>query len=118
MEEQIELLKTADEYLNKLTKGTLEAAVNFHSGQEYQGFQSVSLIANGIMWLVEAIELTRQVQKEEISTQSIMIIINEINEAMQKRDTVAIADLLEYEVSPILRQWQDSIQELNGITTN
>jgi transcriptional regulator of heat shock response len=112
MEEQIELLKTAYEYLTNLTKGTLEAAVNFQSGQEFKGFQSVSLIANGIMWLIEAIEMTRQVQEEEISIDGIADIVREINEAMQKRDTVSLADLLEFEVSPILQKWQDNIQKL------
>jgi len=114
MEEQIEVLRTAYEYLNKLTQGTLQAAEYFHSGQEYKGFQSVSLIADGTLWLVGAIELTRQVQKEEVRTEGIMTITNEINEAMQKNDTVLIADLLEFEIFPVLQQWQLGIQKSIG----
>ncbi|AFM42719.1 hypothetical protein Desaci_3838 [Desulfosporosinus acidiphilus SJ4] len=112
MEEQIEALKTADEYLNKLRKGTVDAAVLFQSGQEYKGFQFVTLIAEGISWLVQVIELTRQFQIEDIPINNVMDIISEINEAMEKRDTVTISDLLEFEVSPILQEWQESIQKL------
>ena len=115
MEEQIEVLRTAYEYLNKLKKGTLEAAEYFHSGQEYKGFQSVSLIADGTLWLVGAIELTRRVQKEEIKTEGIMAKINEINEAMQKNDMVLIADLLEFEIVPVFQQWQLGIQKSIGL---
>lgn len=111
MEEQIEILRTAYEYFDKLIIGTIEAVECFHRGQEYKGFQSVVLIADGTLWLIEAIELTRQVQKEEIHTEGIMDRINEINEAMQKKDTVLIADLLEFEVVPILQLWQLSIQK-------
>lgn len=111
MEKQIEVLRTAYEYLNKLTKGTLEAAEYFHSGQEYKGFQSVSLIADGILWLVEAIELTRLVQKEQITTEGILAKINEINNAMLKKDIVLVADLLEFEVVPMLQMWQSGVQK-------
>jgi len=114
MEEQIEVLRTAYEYLDKLMKGTLVAADDFHSGQENKGFQSVSLIADGTLWLIEAIELTRQVQKKEIMTAGIMAKITEINEAMQKKDMVLIADLLEFEVVPILQMWQMGIQDSIG----
>lgn len=111
MEEQIEVLSTAYEYLDKLTQGTLQAAQNLYSGQEYKGFQSISLIADGISWLIQVFELTRQVQKEEIRTEGIVEIIDEINVALQKKDTVSIADLLEYEVIPILKKWQLSLQK-------
>ena len=111
MEEKIEVLHTAYEYLNQLIKGTIEAVEYFHRGQEYKGFQSVSLIADGALWLIEAIELTRQVQKVEIKTEGIMLKIIEITEAMQKKDTVLMADLLEFEVVPILRLWQRSIKK-------
>lgn len=115
MEEQIEVLRTAYEYLNRLTQGTLEAAEYFHCGQEYKGFQSVSLIADGTLWLVEVIELTRGVQKEVITTEGMMNRINEVNEAMQKKDSVLIADLLEYEIVPVLQQWQLGIQKSIGL---
>ena len=115
IEEHIEVLRTAYEYINKLTQGTLEAAEYFHSGQEDKGFQSVSLIADGILWLVGAIELTRRVQKQEIKTEGIMAKINEINEAMQKNDTVLIADLLEFEIVPVFQQWQLGIQKSIGL---
>ena len=115
IEQQIELICTAYEYINKLTQGTLEATEYFHSGQEDKGFQSVSLIADGTLWLVGAIELTRRVQKEEIKTEGIMAKINEINEAMQKNDTVLIADLLEFEIVPVFQQWQLSIQKSIGL---
>ncbi|HVJ50749.1 hypothetical protein [Desulfitobacterium sp.] len=114
MEEQIEILRTADEYLDKLIKGTSEAAEYLYSGQENKGFQLVSLIADGIMWLIEVIEITSQVQKEEITTSDVMSKINEINEAIKIKDTVTVADLLEFEVVPILEQWQLSIQKLLG----
>ncbi|KLU65070.1 hypothetical protein DEAC_c30370 [Desulfosporosinus acididurans] len=115
MEEQIEMLRTADDYLNKLIKGSLDAAVFFQSGQESEGFQFVALIAQGISWLVQVIELTRQVQIEKIPIEGIMDIISQVNEAMEKRDTVAMSDLLEFEVTPILQQWQESIQKLLSI---
>lgn len=109
MEEQIEVLQTAKKYLKKLLNGVALASEFFQSGHARRGFELVAQIAEGLQWLTEALRLTQDVQQNKIETSAMDEKLREIIEAIVNEDSVLLSDLLEYELQPILKEWDSSL---------
>lgn len=112
MNEKYEILKTVDEYATKLRIGILECSKLFQSGQTADGSESVITIIEGLQWVIDAIALTSDIQKEPIDSTEINLKLNEIVDAFKNEDYILIGDLFEYEILPILTEWQEKISKL------
>lgn len=112
MNEKYELLKTVDEYAAKLKIGILECSKLFQSGQTSEGSESVITIIEGLQWIIDAIALTVDIQKEPIDSVEINSKLYEIIDAFKNEDYILIGDLFEYEILPILTEWQEKISNL------
>ncbi|MCS4468464.1 hypothetical protein JTS96_07730 [Clostridium botulinum] len=53
MNEKIEALRTASEYILNLKNGIKTASENFQNGNEQEGNDLVPLIADGINWITQ-----------------------------------------------------------------
>ncbi|MBV4430571.1 hypothetical protein KM803_04385 [Clostridium tyrobutyricum] len=100
--QKIELLRTVKEYINNLRKGITKSAEYFQSGEDEKGFNMVTSIAEGINWIADAIESTRDIVNKNIFLDNLNDKLNQIVEAMENRDTVLIGDLFQYELLPII----------------
>ena len=112
MNEKYELLKTVDEYISKLKIGILECSKLFQSGQTSEGSESVITIIEGLQWIIDAIALTSDIQKEPIDSAGINSKLNEIIDAFKNEDYILIGDLFEYEILPMLTDWQEKINKI------
>lgn len=110
-EAQIEALKTADEYLDKLKSGINKAVNLFANDKQERGCDYLALISKGIEWIVEVVSLTKESQKEEIEIQNINEHLESIVEALENEDYTLVGDLLNYEVLPILENVHEKIKE-------
>lgn len=110
-EAQIEVLKTADEYLDKLKSGISKAVNLFENDKQEEGCDYLALISKGIEWIVEVVSLTKESQKEEIEIQNINEHLESIVEALENEDYTLVGDLLNYEVLPILENVHEKIKE-------
>lgn len=109
MEDKINSLKTAYEYIDSLKGGINLAVENFQNNNRKEAIDVVIQLAEGLEWLISVLTLTKDVQKEQIDINNILENINNINEAFENEDYILISDILEYEVLPVLEEYKKSI---------
>lgn len=109
--EKEELLRTIGECLDKLIKEIQYSVELFQCGKENDAFKYITDIIEGLIAIIDAINLTKDVQKNTINISEINQYLIEINECFNNKDYILLSDLLEYEVTPILSQWRIKIVE-------
>ncbi|NRT73716.1 hypothetical protein [Clostridium beijerinckii] len=112
MEEQLEALKTANEYIDNLKNGVNSLVDKINSGEENSGIALIPLIADGLDWLINVIKLTKDLHKGTISVENSSEILEQIIEALDNEDYVLLGDLFNYEFLPILENIQLSIRSV------
>ncbi|OOM77928.1 hypothetical protein CLPUN_21010 [Clostridium puniceum] len=108
--EKIEALSSANEYLYNLKGGIKSIVEAIQEGREQEGINLVSAVAEGIDWVSNVINLTKDIQKNEIEIQDINEQIEAIIEALENEDYILVGDLFNYEILPILDRVHDEIQ--------
>lgn len=112
MNEQIDALKSASEYIDNL-KGGIDTLVKcIENGEEQKGCGYIPLMADGIEWLINVINLTKEFHEGKVSLDSIEEKLAEIVEALENEDYTLVGDLFNYEVLPILEATQNKINSL------
>lgn len=109
MNEKFEALKTASKYIGNLKMGIMSSADNFQSGEENKALESIPLIVDGIDWLTQVIQLTKDIQKSEISLEELNERLEEIVEAVENSDFILVGDLFQYELIPIIDDIEEKI---------
>lgn len=112
MDNKIDVLNTAKDYIDSLKKGIMHAVNCYQSGEESKGSALVIQICDGIEWLVKALTLSHEVINSEQSINELNEKLSEIVEAFQNEDYILIGDLLDYEVVPTLDKIQSSIKNI------
>ena len=115
MNNKYEILKTMEEYIVNLKQGLQEVSNLFQSGENYQGAQSIFNVIDGIQWLTDALTLTLDILKEKIDISELNGKLSEIVEAFENEDYVLVGDLFQYEVLPILEEWEQNIKVSNAV---
>lgn len=100
--EEIETLKTANEYMNNLKNGINSIVEKFQSGNESEALDILPLVIDGMQWMSQVILLTRDVQKKNLNFVEFNEKLEEIVEAIQNEDYILVGDLFEYEILPLL----------------
>jgi len=109
-EEMIDTLKSADEYLGNLKNG-ISTMVTFFQMEEYEKACSYMVsVSKGLDWLIKAIALTQEVQKEKIEFEGLNDYFNQITEALENEDYTLVGDLFEYEITPILNDIHEKVK--------
>lgn len=114
MEDKLEVLRDAYNYIDNLKKGIEDLSERINKGNEEKGLTLIPLISDGLEWVTKVIELTKDVQKEEVSTGDLNEKLKEIIEAIDNEDYILVGDLFNYEIIPIL----DEIKGKIGIIVN
>lgn len=112
MNEQMEALRTANEYLDNLIGGVKKVANYIEQGEEEKGVELISYIADGIEWLLSAVNLTQEVHEGSVNIGAINEKLEEIVEALENEDYVLVGDLFNYEILPILEDIQGNIRNV------
>lgn len=109
MEDKINSLKTAYQYIDSLKSGINLSVENFQNNNRKEATEIVVQLAEGLEWLINVLTLTEDIQKEKIDVNKILENINSINEAFENEDYILISDILEYEILSILEEYQKCI---------
>lgn len=112
MNEQIEALKTGNEYLDKLIDGVKKVVTYIEQGEEEKGIGLIPSIADGIEWILNLVNLTQEVHNGSIAGGDIHEKLEEIVEGLENEDYVLVGDLFNYEVLPILEEIQQNIRKI------
>lgn len=107
---QRDIMQTAKEYLIKFLPGTNEAIEAFRQGKNEVGVNICSYIEEGLVWLMEIVRLTKDVQPEEMSEESMKIKIDMLVDAYENEDYTLMGDILEFEIRPIVEKWDKIIK--------
>lgn len=103
---KIEVLETAQEYMEKLCQGIETAGEYLMTGNQGEALNYVVQIIEGLQWLLEAMALTQDAQKDPIDITELLVHFHEAREALENQDYILLSDLLSYEVAPVLEEWQ------------
>lgn len=112
MNEKIESLKTADEYIDNIKNGIEEIVNKINSGNENNGIALIGQVADGIDLLAQILKLTSEVHKGNIPIDDMNEKLKEIIEAMENEDYVLTGDLFQYELLPVLDIIQSDIRKI------
>ena len=110
LNEKIEVLQSADEYLYKLRNGILELVDLMQAEKEHQAILLIPEISDGIDWITKVIDLTSDIQKKQIEINHINEHLESIIEALENEDYILVSDIFNYEIIPILDKVHDEIR--------
>jgi hypothetical protein len=112
-------LTNAKEYLEKLIPGFQKAADLFRMGNEQEANQYYLQILDGVDWfsqviltIVNAQENIFEAQSLEERQKKLTDLMGQMLEANKNQDWVLLADLLEYEMIPFYKVWQEVLSEV------
>jgi hypothetical protein len=112
-------LTNAKEYLEKLVPGFQKAADLFRMGNEQEANQYYLQILDGIDWFSQVILTIVNAQVDIFKEQNLeerqknlTNIMAQMLEANQNQDWVLIADLLEYEMTPLYKDWEEVLSKI------
>lgn len=107
--EKLEVLLTAKEYAGRLIEGIDATVQLFQGGNEGRANENMLDIIDGLQWLISAISSTWDIQREKIHVSDINEHLAEMVSAFENTDYVLLADLLEYEITPVLKDWEEAL---------
>lgn len=111
MDEKIDILVTASEYIKKLNSAIITLTEYFQSGDYSKGSALTVDIAEGLKWVLDVVILTKDIQKENIEIDEINEKLNEIVIAFENEDYILIGDLFQYEIYPLLEDIKEKINK-------
>lgn len=112
MNEQMEALISANEYLDNLIGGIKKVVNYIEQGEEGKGIELIPTIADGIEWLLSAINLTQEVHKGSVGIGNLNGKLEEVVDALENEDYVLVGDLFNYEILPILEDIKGNIKKI------
>lgn len=112
MEKQMEVLITANTYIDKLKVGINNVVNDINSGNENSAMNAMNSIFDGIEWLTNVISLTRDLHKGKVSIGNTNEVLLEMIESLENEDYVLISDLFQYEFLPVIEGIQSDIRNI------
>lgn len=110
MNSEYEILDTANEYINNLKYESNRISDYIEEGKDGEGLGLIPLIADGVEWLLNVINLTKKTHKGIIDTDKISEILYEIVQALENEDNILVGDLFKYEMIENLNEIQNNIK--------
>ena len=108
--EEKEILITLDEYLYNLEEGIKNVSNLIQEGREQESFDIIAQIADGLQWVEQAVNVTKEYHKDKLSLKEINSFIEEISEALENEDYILVGDLFLYEIMPIIEKLHSDIK--------
>lgn len=109
--EEKEVLITVNEYLDNLKEGMKNISDLIQDGKEQESFNFIAQVADGLQWIDEAFNSTKETHNNELNLEPINEFIEEISEALENEDYILVSDLFVYEITPILENLQSNIKK-------
>lgn len=106
----LETLETCEEYVPRLITATKDIAYHLQSGNEAAGIGLLEPVFEGIGWVIDAVHGIQQNRYPlDIQVTEMQEVLKSLEEALEMRDYVLMADLFEYEIAPLLENWLEQI---------
>ncbi|HHV28934.1 hypothetical protein [Acetivibrio mesophilus] len=114
-----EIVGTAAEYILKASEGVEQIIEFFQSGREDIATRMMIDLVEGIEWLTQAIDGTKDIHGDHpMDISQANSVLREISEAYENMDYVLLSDLLEYELLPMVNIWRKQLTSIKGVLDN
>lgn len=91
---------TVTEYVGKIPNGCKYISQALRSGKIEEGLEAIGDFTEGMHWLINVEEYFKQLQQPfEYEVASLGNFLNDINEGLQSKEYLLVADLFEYEIA-------------------
>ncbi len=114
-------LTNAKDYLVKLIPGFQKAADLFRMGNEQEANQYYLQVLDGIEWFSQVVIIIVSTQKNKSEEKSLeerqkklTDLMSQMLEANQNQDWVLMADLMEYEMIPFYKDWEEVLSRIES----
>ncbi len=104
-----EIFESLKEYLTRFLNGLNDIVKWLHQGEDLKALGNMLYVVEGLEWISEVMILTKTVHGIDIELNKINLTLLELNEALLDKDTIFIADILEYEIKPLIQEWNNMI---------
>jgi hypothetical protein len=106
-------------YLDRIEAATPSLAESFRISPGAESFKDLQQLSEGFYWLnllLDKLKISYRIDLNEVLIQEVpaqeycrkfISILKQLIESQEKRDFVLIADLLEYEILPLVPVWKD-----------
>jgi hypothetical protein len=102
----VETLESLKEYIPKMVIGCQSTVENLQGGNEAVALQLLPAIIEGFEWILQAISgLQDNGQLLDIELSNLSQHFQEMLNALEIGDYVLLADLLDYEIVPVMETW-------------
>jgi len=110
MEDNLEVLQSAFEYIERLYPAVISCSEKLYTGNLAEAYQEIDSISHGLDWLVNSVGLTQDAH--EMDATVLKNTLSEFVEAFENEDTILMADLLKYEIGEQLEKWYQTLKNL------
>jgi hypothetical protein len=114
-------LTNAKDYLVKLIPGFQKAADLFRMGNEQEANQYYLQVLDGIEWFSQVIIIIVSTQENKFEEKNLeerqkklTDLMSQMLEANQNQDWVLMADLMEYEMIPFYKDWEEVLSRIDS----
>lgn len=109
-----ELVESTAGYAGNLYNGLEQVVGNLRADRIREGLTSFSQAAEGLDWMLNSVALLNEAGGKYggFETEGMTNFLAEVLEAVENSDYVLLADLIEYEIMPIVDEWG---KKLDGI---
>lgn len=106
-----ETLEEAKSYIQKLIAG-VEEFVNYLAQSKYnEAVRMLPQIIDGLEWEFKVIYYLAENLKNDFELSRCKDLFAEISKVIENNDFVAVKDLFEYEIIPLLKMWLNYMEE-------
>ncbi|NRY60067.1 hypothetical protein [Clostridium beijerinckii] len=106
MDEEMDKLKTVLNRIDKLECEIEKTSTLFINGNLGEGNKNISLIMDGIQWVIETINMIKDNGENIIQTQELNPKLIQLLDSYENGDYILIGDIFLYEVLPVIREWK------------
>lgn len=109
--EKIEVLGSIYEYIGKLIDGIEKMANKFYEGYDKEGCEILSFASEGLEWVIKALEIFKNEINTENQQKALVENFTEINNGLENEDYILVADIFNYEITPLLKAIRKNIDD-------
>lgn len=106
MDQEMKMLKTILNRIHKLECEIEKTSILFINGNLGDGNKNISLIMDGIQWVIETINMVKDNGENIIQTQELNPKLIQLLDSYENGDYILIGDTFLYEILPTIREWK------------
>lgn len=110
-----ELQQSLNEYLERALPVMENLSDQFYQGESEQVWIDFADLTDGLQWIINAVQTLSQFVGDEVKTyyssvsEKIESVLQELLEALEVKDTVTIADMIQYEIVETLAELKQNV---------